>query len=94
MRGNAHIFLPPRDDDAGFATFESLRRQLYRLESAAANLIDRGGGRFHGQTGVERRLPGRILPLTGRQHLPQNHLIDLPGLEPGSFQQRADDPGA
>lgn len=39
MRRNAHIFLATGNHDIGVSATDSMKRQMHRLQSAAANLV-------------------------------------------------------
>ena len=72
-----HAFLPPGDNHFGVTTADRLHRQMDRLQTRTADLID-GQRRYAiGQPGVQRGLTCRVLATTGRQHLTEDHFIHL-----------------
>src|SRR6185503_4461538 len=56
VRGRAHIFLAAGDDDVGVAATHRLRGQHHRLQSRAADLVDRHRRNLRRQSSLDRRL--------------------------------------
>ena len=46
-------------------------------QSRAAHLIEAPGGLLFGDTRLHGGLPRRVLPLAGREHLAEDHLVDF-----------------
>jgi hypothetical protein len=79
-----HRLHPARDDAAMIAGLDRLRRQHHRLETAAADLVDRHGADLVGDPGTALRLAGRVLAEPRLQHVAHDHFLDGIGLHPGA----------
>ena len=90
VRGERHRLLPAGDDDPRIAAGDLLQPQGDRPKARAAQLIDTPGGALDRNSGIDRGLPCRILPLTGGQDLPHDDFVDLPGLDLGALDRRLD----
>ena len=94
VRRAAHRLHAAGDGDLDIAGRDPLRRQHDRLQSGAADLVDRHRGDVIGQPAVERRLPGRILPLAGGDDVAHDALVDGRRIDAGATDGLADDDGA
>lgn len=91
MRRQRHRFLAAGDDDVGVAGRDLLHAERNGPQAGAADLIEAPRGRFLGQAGKDRSLARRVLPLRGGQHLAEDDLVHLGGLDTGARQKLADD---
>ncbi len=66
-----------RSDDRGIAKLDMLGGERHGAKARTTNLIDAPGGAFDGKAGADMRLAGRILALTGSQHLTEDCLADF-----------------
>jgi ferredoxin len=67
-----------------------LRPDGDRTQTRAADLVQRPGRGFLRQTGVDMGLTGRVLALSGRQHLTEDRFRHLGLVDPGPFDHRFD----
>ena len=81
VRRAAHALHPARDHDVGVAQHDRLRSQDGRLEPRPARLVHREGRLLLRQPALHGRHPRRIQPETGREHVPEDDLVDLLVLE-------------
>ena len=58
-------------------------REIERLQTGAAGLVDRHRDRRVRHPGVERDLPGRVRPRAELAGLAEQHLVDVRGRDPG-----------
>src|SRR4030067_3491810 len=94
MRGKAHIFLAAGNDDMGITACDALGSQMNCFQTPATDLIDSNARHFMWHTRFYSGLAGRVLTGTRGQYMTENDFINLVRLNPGPFQDRADDPGA
>ena len=90
MGGERHRFLAARHDDLGVAAGDLLQPERNRAQTAAAELIDAEGRLFLGNASLHRRLARRILTLRRGEDLPENHLVDVTGLDLRRLQSALD----
>ena len=81
MRSLGHRLLSARDDDLGVAVGDLLQPDRHRAQAAATQLIEAERGLLLRNARFHRRLPRRILAFPRLQYLPQDDLVDLPGLQ-------------
>ena len=86
MLGLRHRFLTARHDDAGVAIGDLLHAKRDCAQAGAAQLIEVPGCLFLRHARLHGGLPGRILALSCRQNLPQNHLVHLGWIDVGALQ--------
>jgi len=60
-----HAFLTAGDDDSGVAELDVLGASGDRAQARAADLVDTPGRALNRQAGIDMRLAGRVLALTG-----------------------------
>ncbi len=72
-----HAFLTAGDDDAAVAQSDRLRRERDGPKARAAHLVDSPSRDFLRDAGSHRRLPRRILALSGSKHLAEDYLADF-----------------
>ena len=77
MGRQRHVFLTARDDDPRIAQLHVLCAQGHRAQTRTANLVQRPGAGFFRQTGLDMRLTGGVLALTGGQHLAEDGFFNL-----------------
>src|SRR5260221_59620 len=73
VRRHAHRFLAARHHDVGIPVEEGLVAEGDRAQARAAQLVDGPGRALDRDAGRDRCLPGRVLPLAGRQNLAHDH---------------------
>ena len=64
------------------------------VQTGAAHLVQGGGGGLDGQTGLQGGLTGGVLAQTSLQHVAEEQLVDLGGLDAAALQGFLDDQGA
>ena len=64
------------------------------MQTGAAHLVQGGGGGLDGQTGLQGGLTGGVLAQTSLQHVAEEQLVDLGGLDAAALQGFLDDQGA
>ena len=89
MRGEAHALLAASDHDIGIAGRNLLGADGDGPKTRAADLVQSPGGLLHRNAGADGGLAGRILALSGGQHLTQDHFVDIGRLHMRPFQRRA-----
>ncbi len=82
----AHVFLTASDDHFGVAAANRLRRQVQRLETGAADLVQRERWHRVGKARLDRSLARGVLAGAGGEDLPEDDFIDFGGIQPGLFQ--------
>jgi hypothetical protein len=88
--GERHRFLAARHDDAGIAVGDLLHRDRDGAQPRAADLVEAPGGLVVRDPRVDRRLPGRVLPLRGGEDLAEDDLVHLGGVDLGALERRLD----
>ena len=83
-----HRLHSARDVRGAVAGADGLRGERDRLEAGAADLVDRERGDRRIEAGLERRLARRVLPDSRLQHVAQDDLVDLIGLDTGALRSR------
>jgi len=94
MRRQRHRLLAAGHDDLRVSGGDLLHAKRDGAQARAADLVKPPGRRTLRQAGMDRRLAGRVLALGRSQHLAEDHLVDLAGLDAGPHQQFANDGGA
>ena len=92
--GEGHGFLPARHDDGGVAIGDLLHAQRHRAQARAAELVEAPGRLFLRNSGLHGGLTGRVLALTGREDLAEDHLVHLAGVHASALQRGLDGHGA
>ena len=64
------------------------------VQTGATHLVQGGGGGLDGQTGLQGGLTGGVLAQTSLQHVAEEQLVDLGGLDAAALQGFLDDQGA
>ena len=85
---------PPAMTMSASPHLHRLRGQHHRLQSRAADLVDRHRGNLRRQSGLDRRLARRILAAACGQHLPRITSEICSGLQFVAGEQRGDHRGA
>src|SRR5262249_52975490 len=93
VRAVAHRLHATRHRDLDVADGNALRGEHHRLQPRAAHLADRQRRDVVREPAVERRLPCRRLPQTGRDDIPENALFDACRIEAGSAHGLPHDEG-
>ena len=88
--GLRHALLAAGDDDLGVAVGDLLQAERDGAQARAANLIEAAGGLLLRHAGLHRRLASRILALPRRQHLTEDDLVDVGGIDLGALERRLD----
>jgi hypothetical protein len=94
IRGQIHVLGAAGDHDVGIAAHDHAGRFVDAVKAGAAQHVDRDGGHFHGQAGLQGRLTGHVLAAAGLDDTAHVDLIDLLGLHIGAAQRLLDDDGA
>ena len=81
--GLAHAFHPAGDDQIDVAAAHALRREHHGFQSRAAHLVDRQRRDRRRQSGSQRRLPRGRLADAGREHVAENHFVDVGRFDAG-----------
>ena len=76
VRRAVHALHAARDDDVGVTGADLGGAEHDRLESRAADAVDRRRARRHRQTAAQRRLSSRRLAGAGLEHLAHEDLVD------------------
>ena len=84
----AHALHAAGGDDGAFAGADLLRGQRHGAQAGAADLVDAERGLGIRQAGGARGLAGGVLALAGGQHLAQDHLVHVAGLDAGALERR------
>ena len=90
----AHALHAAGGDDGAFAGADLLRGQRHGAQAGAADLVDAERGLGVRQAGGARGLAGRVLALAGGQHLAQDHLVHVAGLDAGALDRGLQRDGA
>ncbi len=90
----AHALLAAGDDDRAFAGADLLGGEGDGAQAGAADLVDAEGGGAVRDAGGAGGLAGRVLALGGGEHLAEDHLVHLAGLEPGALERGLERDGA
>ena len=77
----AHALHAAGDDDGAFAGADLLRAERDRAQAGAADLVDAEGGLGIGHAGGAGGLAGRVLALAGGEHLAEDHLVHVAGVD-------------
>src|SRR5439155_1593135 len=80
----AHALHAARDDHLGVAELDGLGREHDRLQPRAAGLVHREARHLLRDAAVERGDAARVQPEARREHVAQDHLVHLRGLEAGA----------
>ncbi len=86
----AHALLAAGDDDGGGARLDLLGAEGNGAQAGAAHLVDAPGRAIDRDAGGDRRLASRVLALAGREHLAEDDLGDVAGLDAGALDSRLD----
>ena len=84
----AHALHAAGGDDGAFAGADLLRGKRHGAQAGAADLVDAERGLGIRQAGGARGLAGGVLALARGQHLAQDHLVHVAGLDAGALERR------
>jgi hypothetical protein len=85
-----HRFHSAGHDALLVARPDRLGGEHHGLESRPADLVDREGRNRSRETGVNRRLAARRLAHPALEHVPHDHFLDGPDLDPCAAHRLAD----
>ena len=88
--GQVHIFHTTGQDQAGVTGADGLRRHHHRLQTAAADFVDRRCTDRRGDARPNRRLPRWGLPNPGLKDVAHQHFVHRSGINAGAFHGSAD----
>ena len=94
VRSHAHRLLAAGNHYLGVAIHEGLIAERNRPETATAELVNAPGRTFYGDTGDDRGLAGRVLPLRRGQYLTHDDFRDTGRLDARALQRGLDSDGA
>ena len=88
VRGVGHAFHAARNHHVDAPRGERFGAHDQRLHARSADLVDRGRLDRSGQAGLDRRLAGRGLTKSSRQHAAHINALDIAARHAGAFDRR------